>query len=212
MCLLADILDGYFPRQLEKSYPDGILLQVIDQLDQVFDGKHQPATKIGSVHNDKHQDMKPVSKDDFLKQIPEKVISAEGKIIEVRKKIEARLGGNSVDKKKAAKGLKNVKKNEAGDWVVQNEQAGEQTDSGELTVLKVRLDFMGDEHLIIYMPKGAYLAELFRELMKCVPDSSKRYKLVTGFPRRDLDISNTTHNLEDLQLYPKAAIYMIVDH
>lgn len=29
--LLADILDGYFPKQLEKRYPDGVLLKLLDK-------------------------------------------------------------------------------------------------------------------------------------------------------------------------------------
>lgn len=37
--LLADILDGYFPRQLEKSSPDGVLLKLVDRLDEMSDFK-----------------------------------------------------------------------------------------------------------------------------------------------------------------------------
>ena len=37
--LIADILDGFFPKQLEKAYPDGVLLKVVDQLDVMSNAK-----------------------------------------------------------------------------------------------------------------------------------------------------------------------------
>lgn len=38
IALLTDLMDGYFPRQLEKSHPDGILLELIDRLDEIKAG------------------------------------------------------------------------------------------------------------------------------------------------------------------------------
>lgn len=200
--LLADLLDGYFPRQLEKSYPDGVLLKIVDLIDQINDEKAKQQ-KINSL-SDPVNDMKPMSKDEFLQKIPEKIISADGKIIEVRKNVAARFDGKDNSDNKKTK-LKNVEKNEAGDWVVKNEHS--ESENQEISILKVRLDFL-DDYLIIQMPMESRIAELYRELMKCVPDPSKRYKLVNGFPRTDLDLSST-QSLEELGLYPKAAIYLV---
>lgn len=207
--LLADLLDGYFPRQLEKSYPDGVLLQMVDKLDTVFDGK-AVGTQIGSIHSEDLGNMKPLSKDAFLQKFPEKMIGAEGQIIELRKNIEARMmpRGQSQDKPQPAdKGLRNVKKDDTGNWVAQNEYSDTKIDQSELAVVKVRLDFM-NEQVIVLMAKDSHLSELLRELMKCIPDTSKVYKLVNGFPRKELDLKNNL-TLEELELYPKAAIYMI---
>lgn len=208
--LLADLLDGYFPRQLEKSFPDGVLLQMIDKLDTVYDGK-ATGMQIGSIHNDGLGDMKPVSKDAFLQKFPEKVIGAEGQIIELRKNIESRMQprGQSQDKTPVDKKLRNVFKNEEGNWVAKNDFSDNADNRDGLAIVKVRLDFI-NEQVMILMTKDSYLSELLRELMKCVPDTSKVYKLVNGFPRKELDFKNN-RTLEELELYPKAAIYMVED-
>lgn len=210
LALIADILDGYFPRQLEKSYPDGVLLHMVDKLDEVHDEKKP--TKIGSINDTPLGDgMKQVSKEDFLNKLPEKVIR-DGKIIEIRKAVEERLKGpgaaNSSPATKTQPGLKGVVKNDNGDWVLQNECVLDPIykDSPELCVLKVRLDFLG-ESLIAYFPKDTLLPMVLGQLTKCMPDRSKRYKLVNGFPRTDFDMESNL-SLEELGLFPRAAIFM----
>ncbi|XP_071624136.1 UBX domain-containing protein 11 [Heliangelus exortis] len=41
---LQDILDGYFPSELQARYPDGIPLQVTDRRDVVFQERHLPGS------------------------------------------------------------------------------------------------------------------------------------------------------------------------
>ena len=155
-------------------------------------------------------DMKPLSKEDFLKQLPEKVIR-EGKIFEVRKDVQNHLNkitSKSVSSAKPSGKLKGVIQNEAGDWVVQNEYLLDEKyrDSPDLSHLKVRLDFLS-ESLIIFVSKDMKLQQLHDLLIKCLTDKSKKYKLVKGFPRTDFDLTSEL-SLEAHGLYPRAAIYM----
>ena len=63
LALLADILDGYFPRQLEKSFPDGTLLSMTDRIDTMYSSNQTleelvnkiPAT---AIINDKIVDLR----------------------------------------------------------------------------------------------------------------------------------------------------------
>ncbi|XP_065553663.1 LOW QUALITY PROTEIN: UBX domain-containing protein 11 [Lathamus discolor] len=41
---LQDIMDGYFPSELQMRYPDGIPLQVTDRRDMVFQERHPPGS------------------------------------------------------------------------------------------------------------------------------------------------------------------------
>lgn len=203
--LLADILDGYFPRQLEKSYPDGVLLKMVDLIDEVCDesaAKH----KIATIGDQVPSDLKPLSKEEFLQRIPKNRISADGKIIEVRKNIAAMIDAKGDGHVKDTQ-LRNVVRNDAGDWMLKNEHSDKTGEDKDLSILKVRLDFLND-YLIVQLPKQSRISELYRELMKCVPDTSKLYKLVNGFPRTDLDLRSPL-DLEEQGLYPKAAIYLI---
>jgi len=206
--LIADLLDGYFPRQLEKSFPDGVLLEVVDKLDELYDEK-KPSNFM-TIWDSPGRNMKPLSKEDFLKQLPEKVIR-EGKIFEVRKDVQAHL--NKITSKgtsgaKSSGRLKGVIQNEAGDWVVQNEYLLDENyrDSPDLSHLKVRLDFLS-ESLIIFVSKDMNLQQLYDLLVKCLTDKSKKYKLVNGFPRVEFDLKSSS-SLEAHGLYPRAAIYM----
>ena len=206
--LIADLLDGYFPRQLEKSFPDGVLLEVVDKLDELYDEK-KPSSRTG-IWDSPGRDMKPVSQEEFLKKLPEKVIR-EGKIFEIRKGVQDHL--NKINSKpaagpKAGSKLRGVVQNEAGDWVVQNEFLLDEKyrDSPDLSHLKVRLDFLS-ESLIVFVSKDMKLKDLHGVLVKCLADKSKQYKLVNGFPRTEFDLASDL-SLEAHGLYPRAAIYM----
>ena len=212
--LIADILDGYFPRQLEKSHPDGVLLEVIDKLDDVYGDKQtNQKPEVANLWNGKGREIQPLSKDEFLNKLPEKVIR-EGKIVEIRKGVESHLNkilGNPVNSAvKTETKLKGVVKNESGDWVVQNEYILDERYKGsiEISVLKVRLDFI-NESIILHTKKDTKLKDLLSQLVRCLTDKdkTKRYRLVNGFPRTEFD-PESSETLEEKGLYPRSAIYM----
>ena len=212
LALISDILDGYFPRQLEKTYPDGVLLEIVDKLDEVYDGKASPQSANGfgnmmTLGELAQQPFKPMKKEEFLKLIPESMIK-DGKIINVRKAVEDRLSGHTSITKSGPCHLRNVVKEESGMWIVQNEYYldPQLRASPDTSMLKVRIDSLG-ESLICHISKLATIQELHKLLVGCVAQKTKKWKIINGFPRHEFDLA-ADNSLEELELYPRAAIFL----
>ena len=117
--LLTDLMDGFFPRQLEKSHPDGILLELIDRLDEMKAGAGEDKIKRGGVkvggastptqhiiakqglnqlingyETLEDQRGRELTKDQFLDKLPNKVIK-NGMIVEIKSEISKKLGMDS---------------------------------------------------------------------------------------------------------------------
>lgn len=64
--ILADILEGYFPYQLKKQYPNGTPLKVLDKTDEVYDSEKLMDLKQVDMHKIDEQQLKPLTKEEFL--------------------------------------------------------------------------------------------------------------------------------------------------
>lgn len=67
--MLSDILDGYFPYDLKKTYPEGVPLEPVDltdltYTDELLKDKSNPRFKMLSQLADKN--FQPMSKKEFL--------------------------------------------------------------------------------------------------------------------------------------------------
>ena len=96
--LISDILEGYFPRQLEKSYPEGVLLKLVDRLDHTQNeaaakGKRGKGAGFSLADLQGAEDSVglPMTKNEFLNKLPKRVISKDGKVVEVRSEVENTL-------------------------------------------------------------------------------------------------------------------------
>lgn len=49
VALITDLMDGYFPRVLEKSYPDGVLMELVDRLDELKSGQGTDKINRGGI-------------------------------------------------------------------------------------------------------------------------------------------------------------------
>lgn len=63
--VLSDILDGYFPYDLKKKYPEGVPLKPVDCTDETYNDqtKHNPKFKL---FIDMDKDTSAMSKEQFL--------------------------------------------------------------------------------------------------------------------------------------------------
>lgn len=213
LALMADLLDGYFPRQLEKSYPDGTLLKVIDRLDEMHGEKTKNTGKdskspltIGEMADDQ---LRPVPLATFLNDLPNKAIK-DGKIVEIRQGVKDLINGPKSTQ--AVSNLRGVIKNPVGDWIIQNKYVLEpefveiKENGTEITVLKIRLDFL-DSSLILYTLKKTTIEEVLSIILKCLVDKKRQYKLQNGFPRSGFE-GKEKKSLEELGLHPRAALYL----
>lgn len=84
MQILADILEGYFPYQLKKQFPNGTLLSMVDKTDEDYDNEKLNAC---NIHNVDENQLKPISKQEYLDKLPKQVITSKGNVVEVRSEI-----------------------------------------------------------------------------------------------------------------------------
>lgn len=91
---MSDILDGYFPYDLKTKYPDGVQLEPVDMTDDTYTdelAKDKSNPKFKLLQDLQSKDCKPMSKNEFLKQFPEKVVNRGGNIIPIREELEKRF-------------------------------------------------------------------------------------------------------------------------
>ncbi|CAF4130733.1 unnamed protein product [Rotaria sp. Silwood2] len=114
---IRDILDGYFPSELQKRFPDGVPFKVSDKRDIYFTDERKQKAFQGEgyvlhdsrvVHNNQNTDHLPpipqgartesndqrpkVPMNQFLNRLPKAVIK-NGQVIDIRQDIEQHLAG-----------------------------------------------------------------------------------------------------------------------
>ena len=88
--VLSDILDGFFPYDLKKKFPDGVPLKPVDVTDEDYNREQlNPKFK---AFGDLERDAGPggLSKEEFLSQFPKNVIK-NGNVIPIREELEKRF-------------------------------------------------------------------------------------------------------------------------
>lgn len=81
---------------MKKQFPNGVLFKLLDKLDDIYKaGKNN--NKYGDLSSIDEESLKPLSKDEFLAQLPKNVIK-DGKIYGIREEIERKLDGNQENK------------------------------------------------------------------------------------------------------------------
>ena len=82
-------MDGYFPYDLKKEYPEGVPIKPIDMCDETYTPdmvKNNPKMKAFADLDG----LAPMSKQEFLKQFPESKIQ-NGKNIPIREELEKKF-------------------------------------------------------------------------------------------------------------------------
>ncbi|XP_036395503.1 UBX domain-containing protein 11 [Megalops cyprinoides] len=101
---MQDLMDGYFPSELQKKFPDGVPFQVSDRREEVFkerrvgaefpgEGKAVGQATEHSPDNVGHAPDNTLSVEQFLNKLPKVVIKA-GKVIDVRDSVKATMRGS----------------------------------------------------------------------------------------------------------------------
>ncbi|XP_060703160.1 UBX domain-containing protein 11 [Hemiscyllium ocellatum] len=87
---MQDIMDGYFPSELQNRYPEGVPIKVTDRRDLIFRDRQLHAEfpgmgqTIGGTYCQTNQERGPkLSVEQFLNKLPKTIIRA-GKVIDIR--------------------------------------------------------------------------------------------------------------------------------
>lgn len=213
---MQDIMDGYFPSELQTRHPGGVPFEVQDKRDIVFEDRRTallfPGTGqslAGEENARSHRveshtpGQKQQSVDQFLSRLPQSVIK-DGKIIDVRSGVENVIKGGErqsdiqvldtpVLQEIKLRGAETTRPQSAGKTQVSTLRIKSET--GEMTyILKMKFtDCIRDvrSHIDAARPKDA-----------------PPYEIKTSFPNRVYDDPIAT--LQECGLVPNATLHLLV--
>jgi hypothetical protein len=179
--LLSDILDGYFPYDLKKKFPDGVPLRPVDRTTEMFKAD-------GKMHGVNDPSLGLLNKEQFLAQLPENVIRG-GDIISVREDIAKVFGSEKTG---------TVKVETHVDQLIKQD-----SNFKEFTTLRIKTE-TGKRNLIILMLNDDKL-EILKKYLDQNRESKGPYELRSTFPARTFDFADQKTLLE-LELVPNYAL------
>lgn len=188
--ILSDILDGYFPYDLKRKYPDGIPLRLVDKTDEMY--KAGTSNVLGP--NDPGNGL--LSKDQFLEQLPESVIR-NGNIVPVREDI-----AKMFDKGKS--GTIEVKTH-VDRFLESEEGKSDSLVGNRITTLRIKTE-NGMRNLIIKLWFTDTLQSL-KPFIDLNRELKGVYELRSTFPAKVFDFTDS-RSLQELELTPNFALAM----
>ncbi|XP_028409932.1 UBX domain-containing protein 11-like [Dendronephthya gigantea] len=224
---IQDLMDGYFPSELQERYPDGIAIKLKDRREEVFKDKRtellfpgsgQSLENSGDIVGHKDSNVKihslesineretnvPVEK--FLDRLPPSVIR-NGKIIDIRSGIENTLKGSSDGSKE---GLVSVIDTPVIQEIKSRTQSGgqrPQSVSYDVTTLRIKSE-KGDQTYILKLKFTDTVASIRKYINKVRPELQDEYRIKTSFPNMVYD--DVTQTLEEAGLVPNATLHLLV--
>jgi UBX domain-containing protein 11 len=241
---ISDVLDGYFPPEFKNDYPDGVIFDIKNFSHECYiNSNHDsnnnrnegsPFKAFGGIGNRIGQQTKPMTREEFLNRLPEKIIS-KGRVIDIRSGIATKLNGDdgSIEEGKGNNESvmsKNRNKDDCPTSPVHQSQ-----DSGikiaqtpALTMLK-RSATLGELHadeevttLRIKIPKGSttttslllkmYFSDtigaLRAHVASNIPPNIKEFDLRTSYPSKIFRDDSLT--LLEAGLTPNAALIISI--
>ncbi|XP_067304254.1 UBX domain-containing protein 11 [Pseudorasbora parva] len=216
---MQDLMDGFFPSELQDRFPNGVPLQVHDKRDEEFIVR-RPWTKFPgrgqTINGARRQSVdrseqtistapkqsqipgKKMSMEQFLRKLPETVVKA-GKVISIRDSVKAHLQG-------FPDGAKSHSAPTVETSALRNLKESEITLSAkDITTLRVKSED-GMETFIMKM----YLTETIGHLRHYLDikrgPGAVPYDIISAFPQRCY--SDDTQTLRSCGLTPNAALLL----
>uniref|UniRef100_A0A6J0UDV2 UBX domain-containing protein 11 isoform X1 n=1 Tax=Pogona vitticeps TaxID=103695 RepID=A0A6J0UDV2_9SAUR len=210
---LRDIMDGYFPSELQRRYPEGVPFQVTDKRDVFFKERQIPESFPGMGHVTDHSKPTRIKEtneilgpkqtmEQFLNKLPKSLIQG-GQVIDIRgeiRKILKGLGGarshevvlvETPSLSEMKKRLEEHRKEEASDLKV--------------STLRIRSE-NGEKTYVIKMAYAETIGDLRRYLAQNRGEETEPYEILSTFPNRVYDDNLMT--LEECGLVPNASLLL----
>ncbi|XP_056330626.1 UBX domain-containing protein 11 [Danio aesculapii] len=217
---MQDLMDGFFPSELQERFPNGVPFQLHDRRDEEFivrrpwaefpgrgqtiDGAGQQtmdSSEISSTTPKQSQiPGRKLSMEQFLRKLPETVVKA-GKVISIRDSVKAHLLGFSDDAKSRSAIIVETS-------ALQSSRECE-TDSSpstkDVSTLRVKSED-GTDTFIIKMYFTETIGDLRHYLDVKRGPSAAAYDIISAFPQRRY--SDDTQTLLACGLTPNAALLL----
>ncbi|XP_046848242.1 UBX domain-containing protein 11-like isoform X2 [Xenia sp. Carnegie-2017] len=227
---INDLMDGYFPSELQDRYPDGVNIKVIDRRDVeykdrrtelLFPGSGQTLNDVGgqniaadaqtqssrnkicSLHIDGNN---KENVENFLHRLPPSLIE-NGKIIDVRYGVEETLKGPSNLSTKNEVRVINTPVVQEIKTRAENMGGRPESARNNVTTLRIKSE-RGDETYILKMKFTDTIDKVRYFINKERPELHDGYRIKTSFPNMVYD--DVMQTLEEAGLVPNAILHILV--
>lgn len=224
---IQDIMDGYFPSELQSRYPDGVPILLTDlrdtyfrdtrqekfftgtgqrllesNLDEVSD-KNIPSIREGKLKTTSQPPGRQrLTVDQYLNKIPSSIIR-NGEVVDVRSGLKETLKGSV---SKSPELIVIDSQLDAND----SNSKSEAVDTGKaecITNLRIKSE-KGDKTYSLKMKYTNTIGDLKRKINKIRKEKHSNYQLKTSFPNQTYD--NDGETLEDCGLVPNATLHILL--
>ncbi|KFQ11318.1 UBX domain-containing protein 11, partial [Haliaeetus albicilla] len=208
---LQDIMDGYFPSELQMRYPDGIPLQVTDRRDVVFRERDLPGSFPGHgqvVGHSKSNEVQETTKipgpklsvEQFLNKLSKS--SKHGEAISVRDSARAaQQGSDGVRSSKEI--LMETPRLSALERVKTAEEA--EGSAPDICTLRIKSE-SGEQTYIIKMLFTETIGDLRQHLAHARGGDSDSYEIISTFPQRVY--TDNSRSLQECGLIPNVSLLL----
>ncbi|XP_062996191.1 UBX domain-containing protein 11 [Elgaria multicarinata webbii] len=210
---LRDIMDGYFPSELQRRYPDGVPFQVTDKRDVFFQERQLPESFPGLGHMVGHSKPSGIKEtneipgpkltaEQFLNKLPQSLIQ-DGHVIDIRGEVKKNLQGLGGTRSHEVvlvetPSLAAMKKRLVGD-------KKKEAPDPSVATLRIKSE-NGEKTYIIKMSFTETVGDLRRHLARSRGREVKPYEILSTFPSRVYNDDSMT--LEECGLVPNAALLL----
>ncbi|KAL0984707.1 hypothetical protein UPYG_G00145670 [Umbra pygmaea] len=198
---MQDLMDGYFPSELQQRFPDGIPFKVYDMRGEEFKERH-PWTEfpgkgqaVGAVESEQSQDSlghayctlsqtpgRKLTMDQFLSRLP-KVVVKSGKVIDIRNSVKATLQGSSDIPDSHVVTLIDTPAVQAMKQRLKLHETNRTPSARDVTTLRVRSED-GEHTYLVKMRFSETVGNLRQYLNKHRGVDALEYDILSVFPQR----------------------------
>lgn len=190
--VLSDILDGYFPYDLKKKYPEGVPLKPVDMVDETFTEKTLQNPKFKELAD--LDGLKPKSKKEFLNQFPKSVMK-NGKQVPIREELEKKFQETQeID----------VNKLNTNEPIEIKSHVKPDTPASEIVNLRIRSE-TGKRVLLLKVLATDKMEVVYKLVKPYTEEKGIQFELRTNFPNRAYE-QKEDQSLKDLGLAPSSAM------
>ncbi|XP_040443751.1 UBX domain-containing protein 11 [Falco naumanni] len=205
---LQDIMDGYFPSELQMRYPDGIPLRVTDRRDVVFQERHLPGSFPGhgqAVGHSKSSEMQETT------DIPGPKVSLEQLINKLSKPLKNReaisVQGSAKAAQQGSDGVWSSKEIllETPRLSALERAKTAEASAPDICTLRIKSE-SGEQTYIVKMLFTDTIGDLRQRLAHARGGDSNSYEIISTFPQRVY--MDNSRSLQECGLIPSAFLLL----
>ncbi|XP_070767989.1 UBX domain-containing protein 11 [Enoplosus armatus] len=190
---MRDLMEGYFPSEIQDRFPDGVPFEVHDRRDEEFifrlpwdkfpgegqavrGGKDESSKAVGSLFPGKK-----LSMDQFLNRLPKVVVKA-GRVIDIRDSLRSTLQGSSDAQSSSSVILIDTPALQAMKERLQTSSAGRPSSTRDVITLKVKSED-GNHTYVLKMCFSETIGCLRQHLDKHREGGLPGYDIISTYPQ-----------------------------